>query len=1410
MLSIKEHVSRTFDINRHVKVAIDEMFFAHAVLSSDEKTLFSIDNKDFNTIHSITCSDSGIIEHKYHHNKTKHGPPRRCNSRSVIYHNETLLLCDGFIDYYIYNDDSNASTSNNETVFWEFDITNKTWSTLFLTGDKPERRQHHTFIKYDKFAIIFGGITMSTHANSKSTKLYDLFLVNLETLNCRKIFNSKVCGGKIGCAQIINDSVMIVEMLDEFENYTQIEYYHIDIKNLINSDNNNYNRHCDFKTTIILSSIRSRNNINDNSLQFKSNNNCLIVFNKDIIHLYHNSHGDLDLNKRCRPKVKLNASACFSDLELVSARLKYINAHWINDRFIWIGCYSWIERSYNYRGSMAAPGSSFAAAQENDKIMYRLWISNVFDNDDDHKDKASIMWKSDKKYKIIKQIGSGATSMVYDAIVHKSSFKYVNFRSQHGIKRNKAIVIKQQKSFMEFEKQNVDCNQSTSMTGPSEKNVTITSNCKEGLVKEYEILKLINNTNHCKDITCEVYEMFIENNIPHLVLSRLGVSLQHLFIQFNYKFSLSQVCMILNQTILILFKLHSIGYVHNDIKPENVLIGNMNEKDQSVKLHLIDFGLCKPFWNFKTNKHIEQQSTQGKFEGTFRFSSRNHHCFEMNQSRRDDLESAIYMTIYLRKNSLPWIIDDEQYKQDEMDEIAKIHSKTKQLKLESKVLDICSDMPPSFETALNYVWNLRFDQCPDYCYLQSLINLAKPQEIEEKESVARSRKMTTFELPRQSSDVHFIGARINAGSDDEHRLDSSNTSAELEQKISEETRNAEDVELNSGLELKPLFGEQRLDTSMIDKYNTAIKLSSNLTKQNYRTHLSVHGLRTRLGYLINSLIIDKGVPKYKPQQDYGAIIVFEPAMININTTRNPGNVKLNGHIYMLPVSKCRDINRNYQRSGGMMLKGRIHGAIYYHFFKDNIHESTVRKSVTENNNTSVTQLSFIRGFSVLVNQATNDISYKHNSTAFNFINSKLYDKKYRTLEPCEQKFIEYSLNRYWNENNNGIGTEYSFDEFMKHESTSLLDTINENTNNNTDTKEDNEMISGYDNQILGRLIKMSNQDGSQQLYFYKNVYLPVSCCMKIMYFLENKNKFALSKLCQNSYQFIKQYCFQHSTNLVIATLKRIRQHYDSSCSINHCTFEFGSIERKNVTSIELDDINFRDLSLYNDCRRYLMIDKDLFNQENIKYQIIFNRIDNTIAKNMIVSLLHYNRILLKLNRINDCTNHLIKISVPRGNTFTPKLHEFGDNCNDNLYYNDDTVLWYWKASDELGWNQYPSEFQNYIENSFNSFVRSEWEDDHNMDVAAKSVVLNQSYYQLYRVWFDTSHVVLDSSSNVHNVNHIQWAEAFTQYFYQENVNNKKYRIVKRINYSQEKRYVQSLNILDGYFDADCLIRLSLK
>lgn len=82
-------------------------------------------------------------------------------------------------------------------------------------------------------------------------------------------------------------------------------------------------------------------------------------------------------------------------------------------------------------------------------------------------------------------------------------------------------------------------------------------------------------------------------------MERLGISMVDVIKKNKLVFSYAQVISLSCQLITSLESLHSLGYVHCDIKPDNIMFGqvkkrkNGNEdKTQELKATLIDFGLA--------------------------------------------------------------------------------------------------------------------------------------------------------------------------------------------------------------------------------------------------------------------------------------------------------------------------------------------------------------------------------------------------------------------------------------------------------------------------------------------------------------------------------------------------------------------------------------------------------------------------------------------------------------------------------------------------------------------------------------------------------------------------------------------------------------------------------------------------
>ena len=146
------------------------------------------------------------------------------------------------------------------------------------------------------------------------------------------------------------------------------------------------------------------------------------------------------------------------------------------------------------------------------------------------------------------------------------------------------------------------------------------------------------------------YSYFSSSHYNLMIFELLGQNLEDVFSSLCQKqFSLQTVIHLGEQMLNRIEFLHSKGFIHCDIKPENFVIGSGAKKNI---IYLIDFGISKRYKNLKTKVHIPYQEGQ-TMKGTARYTSINSHL-GVSLSRRDDLESLAYCLIYFYKGSLPW------------------------------------------------------------------------------------------------------------------------------------------------------------------------------------------------------------------------------------------------------------------------------------------------------------------------------------------------------------------------------------------------------------------------------------------------------------------------------------------------------------------------------------------------------------------------------------------------------------------------------------------------------------------------------------------------------------------------------------------------------------------------------------
>ena len=201
-----------------------------------------------------------------------------------------------------------------------------------------------------------------------------------------------------------------------------------------------------------------------------------------------------------------------------------------------------------------------------------------------------------------------------------------------------------------------------------------------------------------------IYGKGMLDELPFIILQQLGLTINDLIRRNKQHFCTKTVVSIGIALLDLIERMHDKGYIHCDVKPDNIMIGDYkNELNEMNQLYLIDFGISMPYQDEQGNHN--QLEVDVPFKGNAIFSSKNAFA-RITLSRRDDIISLVYLLVYLVDTELTWIDFDKPIIQ-QFEDIANY-------KINTSAKDFLSKRTKYLLPLLEYAYKLGFDERPDY------------------------------------------------------------------------------------------------------------------------------------------------------------------------------------------------------------------------------------------------------------------------------------------------------------------------------------------------------------------------------------------------------------------------------------------------------------------------------------------------------------------------------------------------------------------------------------------------------------------------------------------------------------------------------------------------------------------------
>jgi len=207
-----------------------------------------------------------------------------------------------------------------------------------------------------------------------------------------------------------------------------------------------------------------------------------------------------------------------------------------------------------------------------------------------------------------------------------------------------------------------------------------------------------------------------------IVMPRYGTDLQTVIDKQKTALSLENTSSIAIQVIDSLEYLHSMGYVHKDLKGNNMIF-TRDQKGVNDKIFLVDYGLASRYLHMGIHRPFEPDM-RSAHEGTLEYVSRDGHLGCV--SRRGDMECLLYVIIEWLGGHLPWDTDtDDRLKPDTIQKMKIDAFHDVKGFLTHKAFK-GQTYPQLLEDLMNLVKRMRFEEAPDYNLFRSLFRPYMP------------------------------------------------------------------------------------------------------------------------------------------------------------------------------------------------------------------------------------------------------------------------------------------------------------------------------------------------------------------------------------------------------------------------------------------------------------------------------------------------------------------------------------------------------------------------------------------------------------------------------------------------------------------------------------------------------------